>query len=97
MQETWVRSLGREDPLEKEMAVHASILTWKIPWTEKRSPIAGHKESDMTERLTHTHTHTHTPVHRLSWDLDEIVSLLLLAFPGLEKEGSVSKPSAEVT
>ena len=35
MQETWVQSLGREDPLEKEMATHSSILTWKIPWTEE--------------------------------------------------------------
>ena len=35
MQETWVRSLGQEDPLEKEMATHSSILVWKIPWMEK--------------------------------------------------------------
>ena len=34
MQETWVRSLGQEDPLEKEMATHSSILSWRIPWTE---------------------------------------------------------------
>ena len=34
MRETWVRSLGREDPLEKEMATHPSILAWKIPWME---------------------------------------------------------------
>ena len=33
--ETWVRSLGWEDPLEKEMAIHPSTLAWKIPWTEK--------------------------------------------------------------
>ena len=32
--ETWVRFLGREDPLEKEMATHPSILAWKIPWAE---------------------------------------------------------------
>ena len=35
MLETWVRSLGREDPLEKEMATHSSTLAWKIPWTEE--------------------------------------------------------------
>ena len=35
MQETWVQFLGQEDPLEKEMATHSSILAWKIPWTEK--------------------------------------------------------------
>ena len=34
MWETWVQSLGREDPLEKEMATHSSTLAWKIPWTE---------------------------------------------------------------
>ena len=34
MWETWVQSLGREDPLEKEMATHSSILAWRIPWTE---------------------------------------------------------------
>ena len=33
MQETWVQFLGREDPLEKEMATHSSILAWRIPWT----------------------------------------------------------------
>ena len=35
MQETWVRSLGQEDPLEKGMATHSSILVWRIPWTEE--------------------------------------------------------------
>ena len=35
MQETWVRFLGWEDPLEKEMATHSSILAWGIPWTEE--------------------------------------------------------------
>ena len=35
MQETWVQSLGQEDPLEKEMATHSSIPAWEIPWTEE--------------------------------------------------------------
>ena len=35
MQETWVRSLGQEDPLEEEMATHTSVLAWRIPWTEE--------------------------------------------------------------
>ena len=35
IQETWIRSLGREVPLEKEMATHSSTLAWKIPWMEK--------------------------------------------------------------
>jgi len=58
MWETWVPSLGREDPLEKEMATHSSILAWGIPWTEELGGLqsTGHKESDMTERL-HFHFH----------------------------------------
>ena len=35
VQEAWVRSLGQEDPLEKEMATHSNILAWRIPWTEE--------------------------------------------------------------
>ena len=35
IQETWVQSLGREDPLEKEMATYSTTLVWKIPWTEE--------------------------------------------------------------
>ena len=37
MQETWVQSLSQEDPLEKGMATHSSILAWRIPWTEESS------------------------------------------------------------
>ena len=53
MQETWIRSLGWDDPLEEEMAAHSSILVWKIPWTRKpgRLQSMGCKESDMTEWL----------------------------------------------
>ena len=54
MPETWVRSLGWEDPLEKEMATHSSTLAWKIPWM-RRSLVGyspwGRKELDTTERL----------------------------------------------
>ena len=51
MQETRVQSLGWEDPLEKEMATHSSILAWRIPWTEEPGGYSpkGHKESDTTE------------------------------------------------
>ena len=53
MWETWIQFLGREDPLEKGMAAHSSILAWKIPWTEEpgRLPSLGSQESDTTERL----------------------------------------------
>ena len=46
-QETQVRSLGQEDPLEQEIATHFNVLDWKIPWTEEPCGVA--KESDMTE------------------------------------------------
>ena len=51
MQETRVRPLGWEDPLEKEMATHSSTLAWKIPWTEEPGSYSpwGPTESDMTE------------------------------------------------
>ena len=53
MQEIWVRSLGWEDPLEKEMATPSNILAWRILWTEEPGGLeSGHKESDMTEGLT---------------------------------------------
>ena len=49
MQETWVRSLGREDPLEKEMATHSSTIAWKIPWTEE----PGRLQSMGSQRVGH--------------------------------------------
>ena len=60
MQETWVRSLGWEDPLEKGMATHSSILAWRTPWTEEPGKLQsmpgysprGHKELDTTEQLS---------------------------------------------
>ena len=49
VQETQVRSMGREDPLEKEMATHSSILAWKIPWMEK----SGALQSMVLQRVRH--------------------------------------------
>ena len=49
--ETWVQSLGWEDPLEKGMATHSSILAWRIPWTEVGYSPWARKESDRTEQL----------------------------------------------
>ena len=51
MQETWVLSLGWEDPLQKGMATHSGILAWRIPWTEEPGKLQSRccKESDMTE------------------------------------------------
>ena len=49
MQETWVQSLGQEDPLEKGMAMHSSILAWRIPWTEE----PGRLQSLRLQRVGH--------------------------------------------
>ena len=49
MWETWVRSLGQEDPLEKEIATHSSTLAWKIPWTEE----PGRPQSMGSKRVGH--------------------------------------------
>ena len=65
MRETWVRSLGWEDPLEKGMATHSSILAWRIPWSEKPGRLqsmgsqrVGHNWVTLSLSLTHTHTRT---------------------------------------
>ena len=49
MRETWVRSLGPEDPPEKEMAIHSSTIAWKIPWTEE----PGRLQSMGSQRVGH--------------------------------------------
>ena len=55
MQETWVLSLSREDPLEKKMATHPAFLAWETPWTEEPSGLysTGLKELDTTEATEH--------------------------------------------
>ena len=54
MQKIWVQAVGQEDPLEKGMATHSSILTWRIPGTKEpgRLQSMGLQKSDTTERLT---------------------------------------------
>ena len=54
MLETWVPSLGKEDPLEKEMATHSSILAWKTPWMEKLCRL----QSMGSQRVRHDFTFT---------------------------------------
>ena len=49
IRETWVRSLGQEDPLEKEMAIHSNTTAWKIPWTEE----PGRLQSMGSQRIGH--------------------------------------------
>ena len=57
MRETWGRSLGWEDALEKGMATYSNILAWRIPWTEESGGLQsmGSQKSDMAEQLTHTY------------------------------------------
>ena len=56
MWETWVRSLGQEDSLEKEMAIHSSTIAWRIPWTEE----PGRLQSMGSQRVRHDFTLTFT-------------------------------------
>ena len=61
MQETGVQSLGREDPLEKGMATHSSILAWGIPWKEEHGTLQSlGSQRVRQDSATNTHTHTHT-------------------------------------
>ena len=56
-QETWVHSLGQEDPLEEEMATHFSILAWKIPWIEELGGILSMRLQRVRHNLVTEHTH----------------------------------------
>ena len=75
MQETQVRSLGQEDPLEEKMATHSSILTLEIPWTEEPGGIESrglqgveHNRATKHNSIhTHTHTHTHSFLNTVYW------------------------------
>ena len=59
MQETWVQSLGRKDPLEKEMATNCSSLAWRIPWTEE----PGGLQSMGSQSVRHDCATKHTTMH----------------------------------
>ena len=65
VQETWVRSLGWEDLLEKEMATHSNILAWRIPWTEEPGGLSAWspKESDTTGRLSNSNNRIYLFIH----------------------------------
>ena len=74
-QETWIQSLGRQDPLEKGLATHPSILAWRIIWTEEPGGLQSMGSESQT-RLSartraHTHTHTHTHISSLLGSLSE--------------------------
>ena len=63
MQETWVRSLGWEDPPEEEMATHSSILAWKIPQTEEPGGLQSMKSQRVGQDRVCMHTHAHIPIN----------------------------------
>ena len=58
--EIQVLSLDQEDPLEKEMATHSSIVAWRIPWTEEAGGLQSMGVTKSQPQLSNTHTHTHT-------------------------------------
>ena len=64
--ETWVQSLGQEDPLEEEMVTHSSILAGKIPWTEEPGGLQCLGSHRVGHDWEHTHAHTHT--HNTLWE-----------------------------
>ena len=59
MQETWVQSLGWQDPLEKEVAAHASSLDWEVLWTEEPGGLQSQRVGHDLVTRTHTQTNTH--------------------------------------
>ena len=58
VQESWVRSLGQENPLEKGMATHSSILAWRIPWTEEPGELQPMESQRVRQDLVSEHAHT---------------------------------------
>ena len=91
MQETWVRFLGREYPLKKEMAIHSSTLAWKIPWTEEPDRL----QSMGSQRVGHDWV---TSLHNIVWKNpnellgppNAIVLTLLSITEKIVKEGAQS-------
>ena len=72
MQETWVQSLGQEDPLEKEMATHSRTLIWKIPWTEKAGRLLSMgsraADGDLTQNRKRPHNRAEGQTGRWHYD-----------------------------
>ena len=92
MQETRVRSLGREDPLEKGIDNHSSVLAWRTPWTEEPMGYSpwGPKDLDTTEQLIHTQTLPRLGVGEEVGSPLTLHSSVILCFP-------ISAPSAPLS
>ena len=65
-QKTWVRSLGQEDPLEEGMAIHSSIVAWRIPWTEEPGGLQSMETQRVRHNLATKHTHNNNNVFKNS-------------------------------
>ena len=89
VQETRIQSLGQEDPLEKGLATHSSMLAWRIPWTEEpgRMPAMGSQRVDMNERLAFS-LFFQSPTHK--WTLNDRISPPHSPFVG-RRRGEVYK------
>ena len=86
-QETWVLSLSREDPLEKEMATHSSILAWKIPWMEEAG---GLQSMGITKSRTWLSDLTFTfHFHTLEKEVATHCGVLAWRIPGTEESGGL--------
>ena len=85
MQETQVRSLGQEDPLEKEIETHSSTLAWKIPWTEERGRLWSMASQRVRTRMSNfTFILYHAAyVHLISHSRDRPVSPAMDTAPGM--------------
>ena len=73
-QETWVRSLGREDPLEEGMTTHSSILAWRIPWSKGPGGLQSIGLQSWTE-LKQLSTHTHMIMAKTEMGKGRVISL----------------------
>ena len=71
MRETWVRSLGQEDPLEKEKATHSGTLVWKTPWTEK----PGRLQSIGSQKIGHDWATSLSLSPVVIWGLNEVMAI----------------------
>ena len=88
MQETWVRSLGQEDTLEKEMATHSSTVAWKIPWTEEPGRLQSMGSQSWTRLSDFTFTFH---FHALEKEMATHSSVLAWRIPGTGKPGGVAQ------
>ena len=80
MQETWVWSLGWQDPPENGMATHSSVLAWRIPWTEEPGDLQAMGSQRVRHGwVTHTHTHTHTHTEwQWRWQSIRVIMIIII-------------------